>query len=144
MKIFGPKELVRAIIKNPRSSLQDGLLLASVMLVAALLALEFNLFWFISVLSEPQRKISLSEAIFLTTLLALCIFAFVIRRFREERRDVVRHVVMKNQVRELRALALQDLIDRVGEPSCPAQGVDGRDHFASSQWPECILFDRPQ
>ena len=108
MKIFGPKELVRAIVKNPRSSLQDGLLLASVMLVAALLALEFNLFWFISVLSEPQRKISLAEAIFLTTLLALCMFAFVIRRFHEERRSVVRNVVTKNQVRELRALALQD------------------------------------
>ena len=131
VKIFGLKELVRAIIKNPRSSLQDGLLLASVMLVAALLALEFNLFWFISVLSEPQRKISLAEAMFLTTLLALCIFAFVIRRFREERRDVVRHVVTKNQVRELRALALQELIDRTGEPSCAAQGVDGREHCAS-------------
>jgi diguanylate cyclase (GGDEF)-like protein len=40
--------------------------------------------------------------------LALCIFAFVIRRLREERRDVVRHVVAKDQVRKLRALALQD------------------------------------
>ena len=108
MKTFGPKALVRAIIKNPWSSVQDGLLLASVMLVAALLALEYNLFWFLSVLSEPQRKISLAEAIFLTVLLALCIFAFVIRRLREGRRDVVRHVVTKNQVRELRALALQD------------------------------------
>ena len=73
MKTFGPKALVRAIIKNPWSSVQDGLLLASVMLVAALLALEYNLIWFLSVLSEPQRKISLAEAIFLTILLALCI-----------------------------------------------------------------------
>jgi predicted signal transduction protein with EAL and GGDEF domain len=108
VKTFGPKALVRAIVRNPWSSVQDGLLLASVMLVAALLALEYNLFRFISVLSEPQRKISLAEAIFLTILLALCIFAFVTRRFREERRNVVRHVVTKNQVRELRALALQD------------------------------------
>jgi diguanylate cyclase (GGDEF)-like protein len=87
---------------------QDGLLLTSVMLVAALLALEYNLFWFVSALSEPERKISLAEAIFLTVLLALCIFSFVIRRLREERHNVVRHVVTKNQVRELRALALQD------------------------------------
>ena len=108
VKTFGLKTLVRAIIKNPWSSVQDGLLLTSVMLVAALLALEYDLFWFVSVLSEPQRRISLAEAIFLTVLLALCIFAFVIRRLREERRDVVRHVVTKNQVRELRALALQN------------------------------------
>ena len=77
MKTFGPKALVQAIVRNPWSSVEDGLLLASVMLVAALLALEYNLFRFISVLSEPQRKISLAEAIFLTILLALCIFAFV-------------------------------------------------------------------
>jgi diguanylate cyclase (GGDEF)-like protein len=108
VKTSGPKSLVRAIIKNPWSSVQDGLLLSSVMLVATLLALQYDLFWFVSVLSEPQRKISLAEAMFLTVLLALCIFAFVIRRLREERRDVVRHVVTRNQMRELRTLALQD------------------------------------
>ena len=100
---------MRAVVNNPWSSVQDGLLLSSVMLVATLLALQYDLFWFVSVLSEPQRKISLAEAMFLTVLLALCIFAFVIRRLREERRDVVRHVVTQNQLRELRALALQDL-----------------------------------
>jgi diguanylate cyclase (GGDEF)-like protein len=108
VKTSGPKSLVRAIIENPWSSVQDGLLLSSVMLVTALLALQYDLFWFVSVLSEPQRKISLAEAMFLTVLLALCIFAFVIRRLREERRDVVRHVVTRNQMRELRTLALQD------------------------------------
>ena len=76
MKTSGPKSLVRAIIENPWSSVQDGLLLSSVMLVTALLALQYDLFWFVSVLSEPQRKISLAEAMFLTVLLALCIFAF--------------------------------------------------------------------
>jgi diguanylate cyclase (GGDEF)-like protein len=108
VKTVGPKSLVRTIIKNPWSSVQDGLLLSSVMLVATLLALQYDLFWFVSVLSESQRKISLAEAMFLTVLLALCLFAFVIRRLREERRDAVRHVVTKNQVRELKALALQD------------------------------------
>ena len=83
MKTSGPKSLVRAIIENPWSSVQDGLLLSSVMLVTTLLALQYDLFWFVSVLSESQRKISLAEAIFLTVLLALCIFAFVIRRLRE-------------------------------------------------------------
>ena len=113
MNTVGPKSLVRAIIENPWSSVQDGLLLSSVMLVATLLALQFDLFWFVSVLSEPQRKISLAEAMFLTILLALCIFAFVIRRLREEKRDVVRHVVAKNQMRELRALALEDSLTKL-------------------------------
>jgi diguanylate cyclase len=108
VKTVGPRALVRAIVKNPWSSVQDGLLLSSVMLVATLLALEYDLFNFGEQLSVPQRRITLAEAIFLTVLLALRIFVFVIRRLREERRDVVRHVVTKNQVRELRALALQD------------------------------------
>src|SRR4029079_16100110 len=45
---------------------------------------------------------------FLTILLAFCIFAFVIRRLREERREVARRVSTDIQVRELRALASQD------------------------------------
>ena len=36
--------------------------MAMAMLVAALLAFQYNLFWFIAELSEPQRKISLAEA----------------------------------------------------------------------------------
>jgi len=108
VKTVEPKRLLRAIINNPWSSVQDGLLLSSVMLVATLLALEYDLFNFAGQLSVPQRKITLVEAIFLTFLLALCIFAFVIRRLREERRDVVRRVATKIQVRELRALASQD------------------------------------
>ena len=137
MKTIGPKALVRAIVENPWSSVQDGLLLASVMLVAALLALEFNLFWFVSALSDPQRRISLAEAIILTSLLALCIFAFVIRRLREERHRVVRHVVAKNRVRELRALALQDSLTglanrrallRALRAATASRTADGRTH----------------
>jgi GGDEF domain-containing protein len=59
-------------------------------------------------LSEPQRKISLAEAIFLTILLALCIVAFIIRRLHEERRDLVRQVAAKGRLREVRWQASRD------------------------------------
>jgi hypothetical protein len=62
------KALTKAIARNPWSTLQDGLLIAMAMVVAFLLALEYDLFSFIEELSEPQRKISLAEAIFLTAL----------------------------------------------------------------------------
>ena len=92
MKTVRIRSLARTIINNPWPSAQDGLLLSSVMLVGALLALQYNLLWFVSELSEPQRKISLAEAMFLAVLLALCIFAFVIRRLREARYGVARRI----------------------------------------------------
>jgi diguanylate cyclase (GGDEF)-like protein len=102
------KALAQTVARHPWSSLQDGLLVAMAMLVAALLALQYNLFWFIAALSEPQRKISLAEAIFLTILLAFCIVAFVVRRLHEERRDVGRHVTAKTQLRQFRWRASRD------------------------------------
>ena len=74
------KALAQTVARHPWSSLQDILLVAMAMLVATLLALQYNLFFFISELSEPQRRISLAEAIFLTLLLALCIVVFILHR----------------------------------------------------------------
>ena len=100
--------VIRAIWLNPRTSVQDGLLIAAVMLVSTLLALEYDLFSFVAELSEPQRRISLAEAVFLTALLALCIFAFVLRRLAEEKRDVARDAAADIELRNLRALASED------------------------------------
>jgi diguanylate cyclase (GGDEF)-like protein len=100
--------VIRAIWLNPRTSVQDGLLIAAVMLVSTLLALEYDLFSFVAELSEPQRKISLAEAVFLTVLLALCLVAFVLRRLAEEKRDVARDAATNIELRNLRALASED------------------------------------
>jgi diguanylate cyclase (GGDEF)-like protein len=100
--------VIRAVWLNPRSSVQDALLIAAVMLVSTLLALQYDLFFFIAELSEPARKISLAEAVFLTSLLALCIFAFVLRRLSDERRNVAKDVAAKIELRRLKALASED------------------------------------
>jgi diguanylate cyclase (GGDEF)-like protein len=84
------------------------LLIAMAMVVALLLALEYDLFSFIEELSEPQRKISLAEAIFLTALLALLIVTFVIRRLHEERREVARQISTKKELGQLRKQAWRD------------------------------------
>ena len=84
------------------------MLIAMAMVVALLLALEYDLFSFIEELSEPQRKISLAEAIFLTALLGVLIVIFVIRRLHEERRDVARQISTKKQLAQLRKQASRD------------------------------------
>ena len=101
--------LLQAIVTDPWSSLQDALLVASVLIVATLLALEYDLFHFVGQHSE-YLKISLAEAMFLTCLLAICIFAFVVRRLGHERRDVARRTAARTQVRELKAMALEDVL----------------------------------
>jgi diguanylate cyclase (GGDEF)-like protein len=105
---FTPQMLGRAIAAHPRSSLQDALLLSTLMLATLLLALQYDLFFFIEELSETQRKISLAEAIFLTTLLLACIFCFVLRRLSDHRYDAALKAAAEIELGELTALAMQD------------------------------------
>jgi hypothetical protein len=143
----GPKRLARAIINNPWSSVQDGLLLSSVMIVATLFALEFDLFNFAGQLTVPQRRITLAEAIFLTVLLALCIFAFVMRRLREERQRVVRRVSTNTKLREFKRLALQDSLTAWQTANRPATchparvrpGLGGSDGEPTACMARCML-----
>ena len=82
--------------------------MASVLLVGALLALQYNLFWFSEEPSEPQRKVSLAAALALTVLLGLCLLAFAARRLRDVRYDAVRRAVTRSQMRQLRTMASHD------------------------------------
>jgi diguanylate cyclase (GGDEF)-like protein len=78
------------------------------MLVAGLLALQYNLFRYVPELSDPRHEISLAEAVFLTVLLAICIFVFILRRLYEERRDTVLQAAAKTRLREFRGQASSD------------------------------------
>jgi diguanylate cyclase (GGDEF)-like protein len=102
------RSLVRTIADHPEASAQDALLLSSIMIVGVLLALEFNLFSFAEQLTDHQRRITLAEAIALTILLAACIIAFVIRRWRDERRHLARSAVTRSEFRDLQLQALED------------------------------------
>ena len=110
--------------------------MVSVMTVGALLALQYNLFWFSAELSEPQRKVSLAEAMALTVLLALCIVAFVVRRLRDVRHDLARRVVTRSQMRQLRSMASQDSLTGLANrreldsalASAIASSANGRTH----------------
>lgn len=108
MESFTPQTLSEAIARHPRASLQDALLLFVLMLAALSLALQYDLFFFIEDLSHAQRRITLAEAIFLTALLTVCLFVFVLRRFSEQRRDEALKSAAEIELRELTALALQD------------------------------------
>lgn len=108
MDNFTPQTLTRAIARHPRASLQDALLIFILMLAALLLALQYNLFFFIDDLSEAQRQITLAEAIFLTVLMSACLFAFIIRRLRDQRDDAALKATAETELRQLTQLALQD------------------------------------
>ena len=108
MDNFTSQTLAKAIAGHPRASLQDALLIFILMLAALLLALQYDLFYFIESLSQAQRLISLAESVFLTALLTVCLGIFVLRRFGDQRRDAAMKAAAEIELRHLTALALQD------------------------------------
>lgn len=100
--------LVQAIAENPRASLQDALLLTGAMLIAVVLALEYDLFKFDGQLTSHDRQITLAELIFLTGLLAAGIFAFILRRLYEHRTAAARQAYQSFENRRLWERSMRD------------------------------------
>ena len=132
------KALAQAITRHPWSSLQDALLLAMAMLVSALLALQYNLFSSIAELSDPKREISLSEAVFLTILLAFCIVAFISDA--STRSGVMLHAKSPQKLGEgVQVASIARFCNKSSEPSFDAQSVDDSNVFAQFQWAEACV-----
>jgi diguanylate cyclase (GGDEF)-like protein len=103
-----PRMLGKVIAAHPQSSVQDALLLLALLLAALMLALQYDLFFFIKELSDAQREISLAEGVLLSLLLTASILIFIVRRLSEQRRDLSLRAAAEMELRELTALALQD------------------------------------
>jgi hypothetical protein len=126
---------LRSVVAHPWTSTQDAILAVSVLCVAALLAIELDLFHFAPELTDVARRVSLAEAIALTVLLAFCIAAFIHRRVREQRAGSQRQAELDAEMRELRDQAMRDpltdlpnrraVLERLDE--LPMQ-LDGRQH----------------
>lgn len=108
MQAMDSRTLLRIVKDNPWSSAQDALLITAAMTVAVLLALEYDMVEFWDQLGPHQRRLRAEEAIALTVLLGLGIFGFVVRRLHDQRRDFERRLLSELEVRENRALAMQD------------------------------------
>ncbi|KAB2943205.1 MAG: GGDEF domain-containing protein [Hyphomicrobium sp.] len=100
--------VLRSIAAHPWTSAQDAILGTSVLAVAGLLAIEFDLFYFAHELTTAERRVSLAEAIALTVLLGFCIGFFIYRRVREHRDDAQRRAEIDREMQELRDQALRD------------------------------------
>lgn len=105
--------MVQSIAKHPWSSLRDFVVLGAVMVFAALLAQQYDLFAFIAMLAEPRREISPAEAVLLAALGAVCVYVFIARRLKEARRDTVNPNVLAAEMRALRELAMQDPLTKL-------------------------------
>ena len=100
--------LAQAIRRHPWSSAQDAALLASALTVGFLLALEYEVVTFWDQYDLDQKRLRIEEVLLLTVLLGAGIFAFVLRRMHEERHDIEQRLRAEFELRESRALALQD------------------------------------
>jgi diguanylate cyclase (GGDEF)-like protein len=93
---------------NPWTSLQDALLLSGGMVVAIVLALEYDLFRFGEELTSEERRITLAELMFLTLLLAAGIVVFVLRRLYESRSEAAREASRNLEMQALKDQAQRD------------------------------------
>jgi diguanylate cyclase (GGDEF)-like protein len=78
------------------------------MIVAVVLALEYDLFRFGDQLTADERRISLGELLFLSALLAAGIFAFILRRLYEGRKEAAKRIHRDVELEQLREKTLRD------------------------------------
>jgi diguanylate cyclase (GGDEF)-like protein len=100
--------VIRAIAEHPWATVQDAALAVSVVSVCGLLAIEYDLFWFIGDPSVEHQHVTVLEAIALTVLLAACIAVFVHRRMQERSDQAAQRSQTDAELRRLRNEAMRD------------------------------------
>ena len=132
MKSYDARALAQAIADNRWSSLQDAILLFGGMIVAVVLALEYDLFRFGEQFTVEERRLTLAELMFLSALLAVGIFAFILRRLYEGRSAAVRRLHGNLEIEKLKDQTLRDpltgLLNRRGMQAALASAALGPDH----------------
>jgi diguanylate cyclase (GGDEF)-like protein len=123
------KALAQAIADNRWSSLQDVILLLGGMIVAGVLALEYDLFRFGDELTVEERRLTLAELIFLSALLAVGIFAFILRRLYEGRTAAIHRLHRNLEIEKLKDQTLRDpltgLLNRRGMQAALTAATSG-------------------
>jgi len=100
--------LILAIRRHPGASARDAVMIGFVMMIAVLLALEYELTALWDEMTEGERRISVEEIFALTLLLAAGICLFVVRRVHDIREDLARELALEAETGAIRKLAMQD------------------------------------
>ena len=90
-----------------RISIQDGAMILVVVLVAAFLAFECDLYVQSGSAPAAEKSIELDEALTLAALFVVGLLVFSIRRYREQKRETRRRIKAEQQIRQI---AFQDAL----------------------------------
>lgn len=97
----------RHLLKRHRVSLQDLGIVICLLVVAAFLVLEFDIYENEAGLTVEEATIELNEVLTLGGLLAVGLFVFAVRRYQDQRRETRRRMAAEQHAREL---AFQDVL----------------------------------
>ena len=92
---------LRVAIRRHRLRLQEGLLLLALMVVATLLAFEYDIFPNAPGMPPQEHVIEADEMLALAVLLCVCLLVLSWRLLASQRREMARRIEAEHRAREL-------------------------------------------